>query len=104
MQLIVNFLKGLFDSNGNVSSKRFAGIQVLQVVIVMVLGSQFTKYKLDYAVLITLIGFVLGCFGMNTVLSAKSMQIKETVAKDIVDGNKPGANEDAKDVLASDKP
>jgi hypothetical protein len=53
MNHVLNFLKGLFDSKGNVSSKRVAGMEVLQVCIIMVLASQFSSYKLDYAVLIT---------------------------------------------------
>jgi hypothetical protein len=100
--MIINFFKGLFADDGKVSSKRFCGIVVLIVTICMSLGSQFSRYKLDYAVFITYIGFVLGCFGMNTVLSAKSMEVKKDVANSMV--SETGDNEAAASTLQAEKP
>lgn len=102
--LFVDFQRGLYNASGTVSSKRVAGMFTLTVVLIMVLGSQFSQYKLDYAVLIALLGFVLACFGMNTALTAKAMNVKESVASEMVEGDNPGANKDAMDVLKADKP
>lgn len=101
MKLIINFLKGLVNENGTVSSKRVAGIEVLQLVIVMVLGNQFTTYKLDMAVLVALLTFVSSCFLMNTFLQSRSMSTKGVAMSDVTKAT--GDNEAVKDILNADE-
>lgn len=102
--LIVNFLRGLFDANGNVSSKRVSGIVVILCCCFIFIYGHMAKISVDHHMFDALLIFVITCFGMNTVITQKSMDVKKDVASDMVDSDKPKANEDAKDVLNSPKP
>jgi hypothetical protein len=98
----MSFLRDLLSDSGAVSSKRFGGLEVLQLVVIMVIGDQFTKFKLNMNVLEWLLWFVLICWGLNTAISIKSLTAKKEVASDMV--NATGDNDSAKETLQSDKP
>jgi hypothetical protein len=98
----MNFLRELLSETGSVSSKRTAAIWVLLLLTVLISADQFTTHKINSEVFQILVLFMFSCFGLNTILSAKSMNVKKEVASDMV--TTTGENEDAKDVLKSDKP
>jgi len=97
-----NFFRDLLSDSGNVSSKRFKSLCIMVVIITMVMGSQFSTYKLDMAVLLTLISAMLALDGMNAAIQMKGIEVKKDVASDIV--NSTGDTDAAKDTLQSDKP
>lgn len=100
IQTIKNFFKGLFDATGSVSSKRVVGFGAFLLVAAAVTVALSKGPILPEFMWYGILGLIATCFGLNTFLSSKSMNIKSGVATDIVDKSpEPDTADDAKEVL-----
>jgi hypothetical protein len=97
-----NFFRDLLSDSGSVSSKRGAALWVLLLLTVLIIADQFTMHKINSEVFQILVLFMFSCFGLNTILSAKSLNVKKEVASDMVTAT--GDNDSAKETLQADKP
>src|SRR5687767_11141219 len=105
LRLIINFLKGLFDSKGNVSSKRVIAILCMLLIIEMVQATVWWSKDTPSELLYTITVVMLACLGLNTVITTKSIEKKTDIASDIIKEEPTQESADnAKDVLNSDKP
>ena len=101
----INFLKGVFKSNGGYSSKRVVGFGCFLVIVEIGVANIWFNKIIDYEYLYTVAALLTACFGMNTILTNKAIDTKSTVASDIVTEQPSGDTaDDAKDVLNSNKP
>lgn len=104
-ETIKNFFKGLFDSEGHVSSKRVVGFGAFLLIAAIIIVALAKGVIIPEFMWYGLLGLIATCFGLNTFLSNKSMDIKSQVATDLVDKEpEPDTADAAKDVLNSSKP
>lgn len=99
------FLSLLSSGPKSVGSKRFIAIGSFIMVIIAAFFDIFWKKSLSEYMYYGLLGLIGACCGFNTILSKKSMEVKSDVASDIITNEpNPSSSEDAKEVLANDKP
>lgn len=102
---IHTFLKELFDPNGGVSSKITVGFGAFLLLavdhIVQWCGGKGVNIELIYVDA----GIIAACFGLNTILSSKSIAVKSDVASTVAEQQpEPDTAEDVKDILNSNNP
>ncbi len=100
------FFKSLFSSqNETISSKRVCAVIGSFVLFTIALCNLFFKLTIAEFIFYGILGFVMSLFGLNTIISAKSINSKQDVANNVIN-KEPNdqSSEIAKEILQSDKP
>lgn len=105
---VFDYIKAVANpSNGSAEAKLFIALTSFFFLLLAACVDLFTAKRLSPSEFIfyTITGLVFACLGLGTISQMKAMDIKGTVASDIVKEESAKENIDgAREVLESDKP
>jgi len=102
---MLQFFKSLFNSNSNTDEKVVVGFFSFAMMCLITVSVMYFKFTIPYEIFGTFAALTFACFGLGTIGTIKTSQIKNDVATEIVkNDSSEESNQVAKEIVQSNKP